>query len=421
MPHFQRHFGLGVFPDKWSEGIIIPIHKKGATDDVNNYRGITLLSCLSKLFTTILNNRITKFCEDHSVISDAQFGFKKDLSTSDAIFTLLNIVQNFLNENKRLYCAFVNLKKCFDSINRHVLWYKLYKSGIQGKLLSIIRDMYSKVSSCVRSHNETSDFFDFPTGLRQGETISPILVSLFLEDLELFLQQDPDSGIKLDQLTIIIILFSGDMVIFGKTQEELQVNIDRLYDYCKTWGLEVNINKTETMVFRKRGGLKNNERWIFNGQFLESVDNFNYLGTVFNYTGTFNLNQEYLSGKALKALYVLLNNCLKYKLKTSILCQLFDAFVGSILNYSSETWGFSKSKAIERIHLKFYKRILQVRTCTSTMAVYGELGRFPMYILRYHKIIKYWFKVLQTENIILKNVYLQSLHDVKCGKRNWVF
>ena len=170
------------------------------------------------------------------------------------------------------------------------------------------------------------------------------------------------------------------MVVFGKTPEELQVNIDRLYDYCNTWGLEVNINKTKTMVFRKRGELKNNERWIFNGQFLESVDNFNYLGTVFNYTGTFNLNQEYLSGKALKALNVLLNNCLKYKLKTSILCQLFDAFVGSILNYSSETRGFSKSKAIERIHLKFCKRILQVRTSTSTMAVYGELGRFPMYM-----------------------------------------
>ena len=55
------------------------------------------------------------------------------------------------------------------------------------------------------------------------------------------------------------------------------------------------------------------------------------------------------------------------------------------------------------------------------MAVYGELGRFPMCISRYHKIIKYWFKVLQTDNIILKNVYLHSLHDVKCGKRNWVF
>ena len=213
--------------------------------------------------------------------------------------------------------------------------------------------MYSKVSSCFRSHIEISDFFDFPTGLRQGETISPIFVSVFQEDLELFLQQDPDSSIKLDRLTIIILLFADNMVIFGKTPEELQVNLDRLYHYCNTWGLGVNINKTKTMVFRKRRGLKNNERWIFNGQFLESVDNFNCLGTFFNYTGTFNLNQEYLSGKALKTLNVLLNNCPKYKLKTSILCQLFDAFVGSILNYSSETWGFSKSKAIERIHLSF--------------------------------------------------------------------
>ena len=280
---FSRTSGLKV--------LLYRSTKKGATDDVNNYRGITLLSCLSKLFTTILNNRIITFCEDHSVISDAQFGFKNGLSTSDAIFTLLNIVQNFLNENKRLYCAFVDLKKCFDSINRHALWYKLYKSGIKGKLLRIIRDMYSKVISCVRSHNETSDFFDFPSGLRQEETISPILVSLILEDLELFLQQDPDSGIKLDQLTIIILLFADDMVIFGKTPEELQVNLDRLYDYCNTWGLEVDINKTKTMVFRKRGELKNNERWIFNGHFLESDDNFNYLGTVFNYTGTFNLNQ----------------------------------------------------------------------------------------------------------------------------------
>ena len=100
MRHFNGILDLGIFPNKWSEGIIIPIHKKGATDDVNNYQGITLLSCLSKLFTTILNNRITKFCEDHSVISDAKFGFKKGLLTSDAIFTLLNIVQNFLNANK---------------------------------------------------------------------------------------------------------------------------------------------------------------------------------------------------------------------------------------------------------------------------------------------------------------------------------
>jgi len=130
------------------------------------------------------------------------------------------------------------------------------------------------------------------------------------------------------------------------------------------------------MVFRKRGKLHPNERWTYNGHIIEVVDNFNYLGTVFNYTGNFSLNQENLIGKALKAMYTLLSKCNMLDLKPSILCQLFDAFVGSILNYSSVVWGFSKSKEIKRVHLKFCKRILEVRLNACNNQVYGELGRY---------------------------------------------
>ena len=183
------------------------------------------------------------------------------------------------------------------------------------------------------------------------------------------------------------------MVIFGKSPDELQKNINLLYDYCSKWGLEVNVEKTKTMVFRKRGKLKENESWTYNGRKIESVDDFNYLGTVFHYTGNFAENQEYIVGKSMKALNALLINCFKFKLPTSTLCQLFDAFVGSVLSYASEIWGYSKSKAIERIHLKFCKRILQVKSSTNFMAVYGELGRYPLYISRYIKMIKYWYKL----------------------------
>jgi hypothetical protein len=177
------------------------------------------------------------------------------------------------------------------------------------------------------------------------------------------------------------------MVIFGKTPDELQHRLDLLKEYCKNWGLKVNTNKTKCMVFRRRGRILNGEKWVYNGNELETVDNFNYLGTVFNYTGNFNLNQEHLTGKALKALNVLLINCTKYKLKPSILCQLFDAFVGSILNYGAEVWGYTKSKEIERIHLKFCKIILEVNNTTSSFGIYGELGRYPLYIHRYTSMI----------------------------------
>ena len=224
-------------------------NKKGSREDVNNYRGVTLLSCFSKLFTTLLNNRVTKFCDENNIISDAQFGFKKGVSTTDAIFVLMNIITKYLSDNKRLYCIFVDLKKCFDSINRNIMWYKMNKLGIKGKLLRIVRDMYNKVKSCVRNRNKISDFFEYGVGLRQGEIISPILASLFLEDLELYLQENPESGLSFDQITLIILLFADDMVIFGKSPDELQKNINLLYDYCSKWGLEETWRKQKQWYF----------------------------------------------------------------------------------------------------------------------------------------------------------------------------
>ena len=277
--------------------------------------------------------------------------------------------------------------------------------------------MYSTVKSCVKNGNLLSDFFDYTIGLRQGETISPILVSLFLEDLELFLLENPNSGININELSIIILLFADDMVIFAKNPSELQSNIDKLSEYCDKWGLEVNVDKTKTMVFRKRGPLKLDELWTYKGK---SVDNFSYLGTLFHYTGSFAQNREYLSSKALKALNVLLVNCSKFRLSAKILCQLFDAFVGSILGYSCETWGKSKSKDIERIHLKFCKRILCVNNRSCNMAVYGELGRYPLYITRYIRIVKYWFKIMNSNNIIIQDVYNDAYGDYLKGKKNWV-
>ena len=116
----------------------------------------------------------------------------------------------------------------------------------------------------------------------------------------------------------------------------------------------------------------------------------------------------------------LLNECSEFDIKPKILCQLFDTFVGSILNYSCEIWGESKSKVIERLHLKLCKRLLEVKSNTCNAAVYGELGRYPLYINRYIRIIKYWLKVVNTDNILLKCVYLDAVEDCHKGCRNWV-
>ena len=144
---FNIIFDSGEFPNDWSKGIIIPLHKKGDTDNTDNYRGITLVSNLSKIFTSILNNRLLQWSEENNIISDAQFGFKHGSGTTEAIFALHNLISLYLNKKKKLYCCFIDYKKAFDTVDRDKLFFKLARSGITGKLLNIIKQIYNDVKS----------------------------------------------------------------------------------------------------------------------------------------------------------------------------------------------------------------------------------------------------------------------------------
>jgi hypothetical protein len=279
--------------------------------------------------------------------------------------------------------------------------------------------MYSSVKSCVKSCGNYSDFFDISIGLRQGEIISPVMFSLFIEDLELYLQNNLNSGIDLQDICLILLLFADDMVLIDENPLDLQNSLNKLHEYCNKWGLEVNVNKTKIVVFRKRGGLRAGENWLYGQDNIEIVNDFNYLGVTLNYTGNFNLNTQTLYGKSLKALNNLVANLKKYETKPKIALQLFDSFIGSILMYASEVWGFHKSKKLENIHLKFCKTILGVRKSTSNVAVYGELGRYPLYINRYVRIVKFWFKIISSSNIIITTIVNSCMSDINIGYTNW--
>jgi hypothetical protein len=96
-------------------------------------------------------------------------------------------------------------------------------------------------------------------GLRQGEVLSPILFSLFIEDLETNLQCTGNPGISLDQLSLFLLLFADDLVLLAETPDDLQESLDKLQEYCLKWGLSVNTSKTKTMVFCRGGPLRKDE------------------------------------------------------------------------------------------------------------------------------------------------------------------
>ena len=165
---FNRILDNGQIPESWTIGMITPIYKnKGDKGDFNNYRGITLLSCLGKLFTSVINTRLNRFANETNLINENQTGFRKAYSTLDHIFLLKNFVDIFVtNGNQKLYCAFVDYKKAFDTVWRSALWHKLVQSGITGKMYNVIVNMYNNIKSCVSNDGNISDYFLSFNGVR---------------------------------------------------------------------------------------------------------------------------------------------------------------------------------------------------------------------------------------------------------------
>ena len=157
-------------------------------NDPDNYRGITVLSCSGKLFTSVINDRIHSFLETNDILGNEQSGFRKGHSTMDHVFAVHCLTDVYLQrKKKKLFCAFIDYKKAFDSAQRGLLWGKLLNSGVNGKVLRVIRDMYAKVKSCVKTRHGLSQFFVSNVG--QGKKNSPVLFSLFLNDLKGFVYE----------------------------------------------------------------------------------------------------------------------------------------------------------------------------------------------------------------------------------------
>ena len=145
---------------EWMISLITAIHKKGPKEDPDNYRGISLMSCLFKLFLTIVNNRITAFALEHNILSPNQLGFVQMNRTSDPHIILNNIVRKYCHiKGKKIYGCFVDFSKAFDSVPRDILLKKLLDRGINGKVFEIIRKIYTEDMAAVKFGNKASEPF----------------------------------------------------------------------------------------------------------------------------------------------------------------------------------------------------------------------------------------------------------------------
>ena len=235
---FVRCFHEGVTPKDWSKSIICPIPKSAGfqSNDPLQYRGISIAPAICKIYTYVLNRRLTQWMEDNNKLSDCQNGFRRGRSTIDHLTTLPSIVECRKSQRKATYAAFIEL------VDRQKLRYKLRATGVKGKFYNSIISPYNNTMSCVKVGEHFTAWFKVDRGLRQGCNLSPALFNLFINDLTDTIH-GIDSGIQCGGVQVPILMYAD-------SEEKLQEMLKALYIFCDEWGLEIINAKFAVIHFR---------------------------------------------------------------------------------------------------------------------------------------------------------------------------
>ena len=414
-------------PEQWLIGKIKPIYKnKGDASDPENYRPITLLSCLGKLFTALLSERLNSYVEENLILKENQAGFRKDYSTMDHIFVLHALTQLLKFEKKKLFCSFIDFSKAFDSVWRVGLWRKLLREDVNGDFFRVIYNIYNNIKSCVSVNSESSSFFMTNCGVRQGDNLSPILFSMFLNDLEDHMVADNLDGITLDFNTddlfiytqLYILLYADDTIILADSEISFQQSLNSFNTYCEEWKLTINKEKSKVMIFgaRKTDGFN----FYIGETKLEIVNAYKYLGTYFSPSGSFLTARKHIATQANKAMHLLNLRINNLDLPIDLQLKLFDHTVLPIMTYGCEVWGFESCKILEPIHNQFLRSILRARKSTPMYMIYAELGRYPIEITIKSRTIAFWSRLISSKQSKLSYLMYRKLLNTPRCQSKWV-
>ena len=195
---YNNIFMTGDFPEEWCESVITPIFKKGDRENPNNFRAISLVNMICKIFIHVLSSRLTVWAETNNIIDESQGGFRGGYSTIDNVFSLQALVQKYLSKRRgRFYVFYIDFLKAFDNCPHTGLWDSMIRKGVNpnGRFLSVFKSMYSKLKSSVNTREGLSDYFKCNIGTKQGCVSSPIIFILFINDLISYLKVTCGSGI----------------------------------------------------------------------------------------------------------------------------------------------------------------------------------------------------------------------------------
>ena len=426
-------FSGHLYPPEWDINYLKPIYKKDDTENPDNYRGIALGSSFAKLFSTILLNRLLNYIETKNLISPNQVGFVKGSRTSDHIFLLQTLIGKIVKKNGgKLYTAFIDFKKAYDTVDRGILFNRLKELGIHGTFYHNIVTMYENTKYSIKVKNGCLDPISSNLGLRQGCPLSPMLFNLYIDDIKNIFGENTDP-ITLQDKKINHFLYADDLVLVSESAKGLQNCLDSLSAYAERKILTINITKSKTMIFNPAGQYIKRQFYISEKE-LQPVRTFCYLGFEVKPSGTVKHAMNTMNDKAHKALRPLLCAIANFHLPLKTATRLFHTLITPIALYNVENWATMTDKELEKfstddlfeyieksridiLHRKLLKYVLGIPKSCPNMTIYGDTGEIPISIKGYKLMLDYWNRLNALPETNLAKTALRENIDIRT---NWI-
>lgn len=374
----------GRFPKAFKTSVIIPIHKSGPKDVISNYRPISLLPSFSKILESIINRRLSKYLEERNLLSQQQFGFRRNKSTSDAVGELTDHVVRSLDNGDKCLAVFLDLAKAFDTVSIPLLIQKLEALGVRGSQLSLFKDYLTERNQRVKLGEDIlSDPEKVTYGIPQGSTLGPTLFLIYINEL---------CNLKIKNAKIVSFADDTAIIFHGESWERVFLYAQKGFDQMNVWlnknMLSLNTDKTKIVTFSIKTNLKppisacyNIKAHCYsdanlcnlnicNCNTLERVDSVRYLGVIIDCHLNFSCHIKALTSRIRKLIAVFKN--IRHAVDKSTLRITYFALCQSLLMYCVDVWGGAAKShmiALERAQRAVLKvsNYLPYRYPTSTL------------------------------------------------------